>query len=58
MDKLEWLKERQCGIGGSDVGAIAGVNKYKTQFEVYIEKTDPITKSNQKVLILEIYLRM
>ncbi|MDU5107155.1 lambda-exonuclease family protein [Clostridium sp.] len=42
MDKLEWLKERQCGIGGSDVGAILGVNKYKTPFEVYIEKTEPI----------------
>ena len=43
MDKLEWLKERQCGIGGSDVGAILGVNKYKTPFEVYLEKTEPIT---------------
>lgn len=42
MDKLEWLKERQCGIGGSDVGAILGVNKYKTPFEVYLEKTEPI----------------
>ncbi len=42
MDKLEWLKERQCGIGGSDVGAILGVNRYKTPFEVYIEKTEPI----------------
>ncbi len=48
MDKLEWLKERQCGIGGSDVGAIAGVNKYKTQFEVYIEKTDPITEVKEQ----------
>lgn len=43
MDKLKWLKERQCGIGGSDVGAILGVNKYKTPFEVYLEKTEPIT---------------
>lgn len=48
MDKLEWLKERQCGIGGSDVGAIAGVNKYKTQFEVYIEKTEPITEVKEQ----------
>ena len=44
MDKLQWLKERQCGIGGSDVGAILGVNKYKTPFEVYLEKTEPITE--------------
>lgn len=43
-DKLQWLKGRQCGIGGSDVGAILGVNKYKTPFEVYLEKTEPITE--------------
>lgn len=48
MDKLEWLKERQCGIGGSDVGAILGVNKYKTAFEVYLEKTEPITEVGEQ----------
>lgn len=48
MDKLQWLRERQCGIGGSDVGAIAGVNKYKTPFEVYIEKTEPITEVKEQ----------
>ncbi|MFU7515000.1 YqaJ viral recombinase family protein [Clostridium sp. HCS.1] len=48
MDKLEWLKERQCGIGGSDVGAILGVNKYKTTFEVYIEKTEPIEEVKEQ----------
>ncbi|MBS5886547.1 MULTISPECIES: YqaJ viral recombinase family protein [Clostridium] len=48
MDKLEWLKERQCGIGGSDVGAILGVSKYKTAFEVYLEKTEPITEVGEQ----------
>ncbi len=48
MDKLEWLKERQCGIGGSDVGAILGVNKYKTPFEVYLEKTEPIEEVKEQ----------
>lgn len=42
MTELEWLKSRQAGIGGSDVGAILGVNKWKTPFQVYLEKTDPI----------------
>lgn len=42
MNKLEWLKERQKGIGGSDVGAILGVNKYKTPFQIYLEKTQEI----------------
>lgn len=41
-ERLEWLRERQKGIGGSDVGAILGLNKYKTAFEVYLEKTEPI----------------
>lgn len=42
MNKLEWLKERQKGIGGSDVGAILGVNKYKTPFQIYLDKTQEI----------------
>lgn len=47
MDKLEWLKERQRGIGGSDVGAILGVNKWKTPFQVYLEKTEEITEASE-----------
>lgn len=47
MDKLEWLKERQKGIGGSDVGAIMGVNKWKSAFEVYINKTEEITEVSE-----------
>lgn len=41
-EKLEWLRERQKGIGGSDVGAIMGVNQHKTAFNIYLEKTEPI----------------
>lgn len=48
MDKLEWLKERQKGIGGSDVGAILGVNKWKTPFQVYLEKTEEITEVGEQ----------
>lgn len=48
MNKLEWLKERQVGIGGSDVGAILGVNKYKTAFQVYIEKTETISEVKEQ----------
>lgn len=47
MDKLQWLKERQKGIGGSDVGAILGVNKWKGAFEVYIDKTEEITEIDE-----------
>lgn len=36
----EWLKERQSGIGGSDIAAIMGVDEYKTALDVYLEKTE------------------
>lgn len=48
MNKLEWLRERKKGIGGSDVGAILGVNKWKTAFQVYLEKTEEITDINEQ----------
>ncbi|MFR5264561.1 YqaJ viral recombinase family protein [Clostridium sp.] len=47
-DKLLWLKERQKGIGGSDVGAILGINKWKTPFQVYLEKTEEITEVKEQ----------
>ena len=35
MNKIEWLKERQTGIGGSDAAAILGVNPFMTALELY-----------------------
>jgi putative phage-type endonuclease len=47
IDKLttrpDWLKARQRGIGGSDAGAVLGVNKYKTNVELWEEKTGHVT---------------
>lgn len=37
--KEEWLRCRCNGIGGSDAGAILGVNKYKSNLELWQEKT-------------------
>ena len=39
INRQEWLKERKTYIGGSDLGAIAGVNKYKSALDVYLDKT-------------------
>ena len=36
----DWHKLREKRIGGSDVGAILGVNKYKSIIDVYIDKTE------------------
>ena len=38
-DEKEWLANRTRGIGGSDVGAICGVNKYSSARLVYLKKT-------------------
>lgn len=34
----EWLEKRRLGIGGSDIGAICGVNPYKSPISVYLDK--------------------
>lgn len=38
MPHEQWLSERRNGIGGSDAGAIIGLNPYKTSFDVYADK--------------------
>ena len=39
MDRQEWLKLRKEGIGGSDAGAICGLNPYASPMSVYQDKT-------------------
>lgn len=39
MSRQEWLEARKHGIGGSDVSAIAGLNKWKSAVGVYLDKT-------------------
>ncbi|MCU9614120.1 YqaJ viral recombinase family protein [Caldibacillus lycopersici] len=42
MSRFEWLQERTKGIGGSDAGIILGLNKYRTAFELWLEKTGQV----------------
>ena len=39
LDKKEWLQYRKQGIGGSDAGAVCGLNPYRTAMQVYQDKT-------------------
>lgn len=39
LDRSEWLKLRKTGIGGSDAGAICGLNPYSSKMSVYRDKT-------------------
>ena len=38
-NRQEWLLLRKTYLGGSDLGAVIGVNKYRTALDVYLEKT-------------------
>lgn len=39
LNHKEWLKLRKTGIGGSDAGAICGLNPYASPMSVYQDKT-------------------
>lgn len=38
LEKKEWLTYRKKGIGGSDAGAVCGLNPYRTAIQVYQDK--------------------
>lgn len=38
MSREDWLLERKKSIGGSDAGAILGLNKYRSPYSVWAEK--------------------
>lgn len=48
QERLDWLKGRQSGIGGSDVAAILGLSKWKSPLDVYNEKIaeTPVEETN------------
>lgn len=49
LDYKTWLKYRKLGIGGSDAGAICGLNPYVSPIAVYLDKTSDeiIMKDNE-----------
>ena len=50
-NKQEWLRERKNYLGGSDLGAIAGLNPYRTALDVYLDKTsDDITEETNAAM--------
>ena len=44
IDKESWLQYRKQGIGGSDAGAVCGLNPYRTAIQVYYDKTSDATE--------------
>lgn len=43
----DWLELRRKGIGGSDVSAVCGINKYKSPVELFMEKTGRLPSAEQ-----------
>ena len=46
MDRRAWLEARKQGLGGSDVATIAGLSKWKSQVQVFLEKTQAIEQED------------
>ncbi|MFR4400922.1 MAG: YqaJ viral recombinase family protein, partial [Peptococcus niger] len=51
MSQEEWLEQRKKGIGGSDAGAICGLNPWKSAVEVYLDKLGelPPVEDNERM---------
>lgn len=51
LDRETWLRMRKTGIGGSDAGAICGLNPYASPVSVYIDKTsDTISDEDNEAM--------
>lgn len=40
--RIDWLKGRQSGIGGSEIAAIVGLSQYRTPMQVWESKVNPV----------------
>ena len=50
LSHADWLRYRTMGIGGSDVSMIAGINPYKSAYQLWLEKTgqtEPAESENE-----------
>ena len=53
LSKIDWLKWRQKGIGGSDIAAVCGLNPFHSSLSLYLDKTDEIKEEADKFKALE-----
>lgn len=51
MERTAFLERRKAGIGGSDVAAVLGVSKWKTPYQLWLDKTaDTVTEKESELL--------
>ena len=46
MSRLEWLRYRQKGIGGSDAAAVLGLSRWKGPIDIWLSKTQEIMQDD------------
>ena len=44
LTKEEWLRYRKQGIGGSDVASLIGISKWKSEIEIWLDKTNQLNE--------------
>ncbi len=54
LSKIDWLRVRQSGIGGSDISSVCGINPYKSALALYYEKTQEVKEDNVENLPAEL----
>lgn len=51
LGNKEWLKLRKTGLGGSDAGAVCGLNPYSSPMKVFADKTsDDVKEENNEAM--------
>ena len=40
LSKEEWLRVRKHGLGGSDISILLGINPWRSELEVWLDKTN------------------
>lgn len=51
MDHAQWLEGRRKGIGGSEAASALGLSRYKSPFQLYLEKIGEITGEEEKAVM-------
>lgn len=47
MSRTDWLAERRKSLGGSDMGAVLGLNPWRSPYAVWAEKTGRVTDDRE-----------
>ena len=48
--RIDWLKGRQTGIGGSEIAAIVGLNAWRTPTQVWESKVNPVEEDTTLIV--------